>query len=103
MPSMATTLPATNTMMWATAHRPWSQALPPSLATTTMTGLSGTGLGGLRSWMGRSAEPTTLNKYVYGNADPANVTDPTGHFGLASSRQPIVLAPRYRASRLMWV
>ena len=55
------------------------------------------------SWMGRSAEPTTLNKYVYGNADPANVTDPTGHFGLASSRQPIVLAPRYRASRLMWV
>ena len=36
------------------------------------------------SWIGRSAEPTTLNKYVYGNADPANVTDPTGHFGLAS-------------------
>jgi len=36
------------------------------------------------TWMGHDTNPITLNKYIYGNADPANWTDPSGHFGLAS-------------------
>ena len=36
------------------------------------------------SWMGNTDEPVTLHKYAYGNMDPANTVDPTGHFGLAS-------------------
>jgi len=36
------------------------------------------------SWLGRDGEPITLNKYLYGNADPINNTDPTGNFSLAS-------------------
>ena len=33
---------------------------------------------------GSAGDPLTLNKYGYGNADPANVMDPSGHFGLVS-------------------
>ncbi len=36
------------------------------------------------SWMGRNYDPITLHKYLYANADPGNVIDPSGHFGLAS-------------------
>ncbi len=36
------------------------------------------------SWMGNNSDPITLHKYLYANADPANVTDPSGHFGLVS-------------------
>ncbi|MBQ1782334.1 MAG: hypothetical protein II007_01630 [Gammaproteobacteria bacterium] len=36
------------------------------------------------SWMGRQGEPVTLHKYLYGNGDPANTVDPSGHFGLVS-------------------
>lgn len=34
-------------------------------------------------WEGNTRSPLSLNKYLYGNADPANFTDPTGYFGLA--------------------
>jgi RHS repeat-associated protein len=34
------------------------------------------------SWQGRQHQPWTLNKYLYGNADPANHIDPTGNFSL---------------------
>ncbi len=34
------------------------------------------------SWMGRNNQPATLNKYLYGNANPANYTDPTGNFSI---------------------
>lgn len=36
------------------------------------------------TWLGNNQEPTTLNKYLYGNASPANYIDPTGHMSLAS-------------------
>ncbi len=34
--------------------------------------------------MGNNYDPVTLHKYLYANADPGNVIDPSGHFGLAS-------------------
>ncbi|MDY6929917.1 MAG: RHS repeat-associated core domain-containing protein, partial [Pseudomonadota bacterium] len=36
------------------------------------------------TWMGNSQDPITLQKYLYGNADPVNYIDPTGKFGLGS-------------------
>jgi len=36
------------------------------------------------TWMGHDSTPISLNKYLYGNADPTNWTDPTGHFGISS-------------------
>jgi hypothetical protein len=32
--------------------------------------------------MGNNSDPITLHKYLYANADPASVTDPSGQFGL---------------------
>ena len=34
------------------------------------------------TWMGNANSPITLNKYLYGNGDPANFTDPTGNFSI---------------------
>ncbi|WP_341502516.1 putative Ig domain-containing protein [Gallaecimonas sp. GXIMD4217] len=34
------------------------------------------------TWMGNNHDPITLHKYLYGNADPVNHTDPSGMFGL---------------------
>lgn len=34
--------------------------------------------------MGNNSDPVTLHKYLYGNADPVQFTDPTGNFGLSS-------------------
>ena len=34
------------------------------------------------TWMGSPSDPVTLHKYADGNVDPANHTDPSGHFGL---------------------
>ena len=36
------------------------------------------------TYMGNSQDPVTLHKYLYGNADPVNHTDPSGYFGLAN-------------------
>ncbi|MET0063685.1 MAG: polymorphic toxin-type HINT domain-containing protein [Candidatus Thiodiazotropha endolucinida] len=36
------------------------------------------------TWMGNNHDPITLHKYLYANADPGNMIDPSGHFGLAS-------------------
>ncbi len=36
------------------------------------------------TWMGRNSDSLTLHKYLYANADPANVADPSGRFGLLS-------------------
>ena len=36
------------------------------------------------TWMGKSQDPITLNKYLYANADPVTNTDPTGFFSLSS-------------------
>lgn len=36
------------------------------------------------TWMGSNADPVTLHKYLYANADPANTIDPSGQFGIAS-------------------
>ena len=40
---------------------------------------------GMDTWMGRSQDPVTLHKYLYGNLDPINTTDPTGQFGITSA------------------
>ena len=36
-------------------------------------------------WMGRTYEPITLNKYLYGNSSPLNFIDPSGNLSLVSS------------------
>jgi RHS repeat-associated protein len=36
------------------------------------------------TWMGNNSDPVTLHKYLYANADPANMVDPSGNFGLTS-------------------
>jgi RHS repeat-associated protein len=36
------------------------------------------------TWMGRDQEPATLHKYLYVHADPLNMVDPTGNFGMSS-------------------
>jgi len=38
----------------------------------------------LDTWAGNSQSPITLNKYLYGNADPVMHTDPTGRFSIGS-------------------
>ncbi len=35
------------------------------------------------SFAGFDTDPMSINKYIYGNQDPARVTDPSGNFGLA--------------------
>jgi len=36
------------------------------------------------TWMGNNQDPTTLHKYLYANADPGNMVDPSGNFSLGS-------------------
>ena len=36
------------------------------------------------SFAGIVSDPVTLNRYLYGNASPLDVSDPSGHFGLPS-------------------
>ncbi|MFL0806491.1 MAG: hypothetical protein K6L60_04295 [Oceanobacter sp.] len=38
----------------------------------------------LDEWAGNSQDPITLNKYLYGNADPVRYVDPTGRFSIGS-------------------
>ena len=35
------------------------------------------------TWMGKSMNPITLNKYLYANSDPARYVDPSGNMSLA--------------------
>lgn len=34
------------------------------------------------TWEGNGSNPITLNKYIYGNANPINMVDPTGNFSI---------------------
>ncbi|MFL0809341.1 MAG: tandem-95 repeat protein [Agarilytica sp.] len=36
------------------------------------------------TWAGVNSQPITLNKYLYANADPANMVDPSGNFSMGS-------------------
>jgi len=36
------------------------------------------------TWGGINNQPVTLNKYLYANADPGNMVDPSGHFSIGS-------------------
>ncbi|GAA6151560.1 putative Ig domain-containing protein [Pseudoteredinibacter isoporae] len=36
------------------------------------------------TWMGNSQDPITLHKYLYANADPGNMVDPSGNFSIGS-------------------
>ena len=38
------------------------------------------------TWMGRSQDPVTLNKYIYAYSDPTNVIDPSGNSGYLVDR-----------------
>lgn len=37
------------------------------------------------TWQGDNSQPITLNKYLYANADPVNMIDPSGHFSIAGA------------------
>ncbi len=37
------------------------------------------------TWPGVATDPVTLHKYLYANANPANLTDPSGHMAMAMS------------------
>ncbi|WGO96915.1 choice-of-anchor A family protein [Saccharophagus degradans] len=37
------------------------------------------------TWMGNNHDPITLHKYLYANADPGNMVDPTGNFSIGST------------------
>ena len=39
------------------------------------------------AFLGRPSSPISLNKYIYGNADPVNTTDPSGYAGIAEFSQ----------------
>ncbi len=34
------------------------------------------------TWMGNNSDPVTLHKYLYANADPGNMVDPSGRFSM---------------------
>ncbi|TVZ38034.1 intein/intein [Alteromonadaceae bacterium 2753L.S.0a.02] len=36
------------------------------------------------TWSGNSQDPITLHKYLYANADPGNMVDPSGNFSIGS-------------------
>ena len=44
------------------------------------------------SWRGIGNQPITLNKYLYANADPGNMVDPTGNFSLGSMMSAVNIA-----------
>ena len=50
------------------------------------------------TWMGNNQDPITLHKYLYANADPGNMIDPTGNFSLGSLMSAINIAGRLATS-----
>jgi RHS repeat-associated protein len=46
---------------------------------------------------GRSADPATLHKYLYANADPVMFTDPSGHFSLVELAETMTVQGYVRA------
>ena len=55
-------------------------------------------------WMGNPAEPISLNRYLYANADPVNLADPTGLFSMTEEvavidiHETLVMASVWRAT-----
>jgi len=43
------------------------------------------------AWGGDQRNPITLNKYLYGNSDPVQWTDPSGRNGVLSSNSAIAI------------
>ncbi|PWQ95047.1 RHS repeat domain-containing protein, partial [Leucothrix arctica] len=41
------------------------------------------------TWMGNNSDPITLHKYLYANANPVNMVDPTGNFSMGSAMSSI--------------
>jgi RHS repeat-associated protein len=50
-------------------------------------------------WDGKACTPITLNKYIYGNADPVSFVDPSGNIGLMLVSMPITASPAYNFRR----
>ncbi|MED5240103.1 MAG: polymorphic toxin-type HINT domain-containing protein [Pseudomonadota bacterium] len=46
------------------------------------------------TWMGNNHDPVTLHKYLYANADPGNMVDPTGRFSIGSVMTGVNIAGR---------
>jgi len=44
------------------------------------------------TYRGRNAEPVTLHKYLYGNVDPVNHVDPSGHFAAIEALKAVTVA-----------
>ncbi len=44
------------------------------------------------TFQGFGSDPRTLHKYLYANADPGNIIDPSGHFGIAGALHTISVA-----------
>ena len=55
------------------------------------------------TFAGRMHEPVTLHKYLYANANPSNMIDPSGNFGIGSlgtAQRVMGIISRYATSRL---
>ena len=58
------------------------------------------------TWMGRSADPRTLHKYLYTHADPVNGIDPSGRLtllGVSISSGQLIVASSFAAITGLWL
>ncbi len=54
------------------------------------------------SWMGSSADPATLHKYLYANGSPGMFRDPSGHMSLPEAMQTVTNLAIKASLNVMW-